>query len=156
MVRFDRLVKQSALCFDLIGYFINQLCFYTSTFFFNFSSVLFVLLVTPALLKPEQIPLPTCYFKQLTGHSCPTCGITHAFYETAHLRLGTAFQHHLMGPLLYFALFILLLKLVFEFFSGKRIAIRISVRLRKMQVYFTLFVWFGYWVVRFIGELQVG
>lgn len=115
--------------------------------------LLFTILVTPALLKPEQIPLPTCYFKSLTGYSCPTCGLTHAFYDTSHFQFESAFQHHLFGPILYLFLFTVLLKLLFEAITGNKIRKRISSRLRKGLILITVIGWFGYWLVRFIQEI---
>ena len=115
--------------------------------------LLFTILVTPVLLKPEQIPLPTCYFKRLTGHSCPTCGLTHAFYDTAHFQFKSAFQHHMFGPIIYFILFMVLLKLLFETITGNYIRIRISSRLRKTLILIGIIGWLGYWLVRFIQEI---
>lgn len=115
--------------------------------------LLFTILVTPALLNPEQIPLPTCYFKRLTGHSCPTCGLTHAFHETSHFQFESAFQHHPFGPLLYIGLFLLLLKFLYEAFTGNKIEVKISSRVRKILILFVVIGWFGYWLVRFIQEI---
>lgn len=116
--------------------------------------ILFLVLFTPVIVQPEQFPLPKCYFKSLTGYSCPTCGLTHSFYEFAHFNPGSAFSHHFLGPFLYITLFILLCALIYESVTGRKIALNVRSGNKKMILILAVIVWFGYWIIRFIHELQ--
>jgi len=117
--------------------------------------ILLIILVTPALLNPEQIPLPNCYFKSITGYSCPTCGLTHAFHEISHLNLKSSFSHHLFGPVLYVLMLLLLVKLTVESTTGINMGIKVSSRVKKWTIFLFALCWMSFWLVRFILELQV-
>ena len=117
--------------------------------------LLFFILGTPAIVKPDRFPLPDCYFKSLTGYSCPTCGLTHSFYEFSHFNLRSAFSHHFFGPILYMALLILLCTLIYETITGKRVALNVSSRIKKLTLIIAVAGWLGYWVIRFVHELRV-
>lgn len=116
--------------------------------------ILALVLFTPVVVQPEQVPLPGCYFKSLTGYSCPTCGLTHSFYEFAHFNLKSSFSHHFLGPILYVTLFILLCALIYESIIGRRINLNVRSRDKKMLLILAVAVWFGYWIIRFANELR--
>jgi hypothetical protein len=116
--------------------------------------ILLAILVIPSVVNPDRIPLPDCYFKSLTGYSCPTCGLTHSFHEITHLDLRSSFSHHLYGPILYAVLLFLFLTLIFEMITGKRVNLNMSSRIKKTVLIFAIAGWAGYWVVRFVHELQ--
>lgn len=67
-----------------------------------------VILALAAWLKPDsrgfdthtQLNLPPCSFVQTTGYYCPTCGMTTAFANLAHGRVGQAFTAQAGGALL--------------------------------------------------------
>ncbi len=42
-----------------------------------------------------------CWSRRLFDMDCLGCGLTRSFVLTAHGRLGTAFEVHLLGPLLW-------------------------------------------------------
>jgi hypothetical protein len=48
----------------------------------------------------------------------------------------------------------LFLHLVYESVTGKNIILKISSQVRKLMILSLVIVWFGYWLVRFIMELQ--
>ncbi len=117
-------------------------------------ALLFFVLVVPAVIKPDRLPLPDCYFKSLTGYSCPTCGLTHSFYEFSHLNLRSAFSYHFFGPILYAVLLILFGTLTYEIITGRRISLNISSRIMKLTLVLAITGWLGYWIIRFIHELR--
>ena len=116
--------------------------------------LLLFILVTPAILKPDRFPLPDCYFKSLTGYSCPTCGLTHSFYEFSHFNLKNAFTHHFFGPVLYLALLSLFCMLIYETITGRKINLNISSKVKKLTLILFVTGWFGFWIIRFIHELR--
>jgi len=116
--------------------------------------LLFFILVTPAIVSPDQLPLPDCFFKSLTGYSCPTCGSTHSFYEVSHFNLRSSFSHHFFGPILYGVLLILLCTLIYETITGRRITLNVSSRIKKLTLILAVIGWIGYWFIRFVHELQ--
>lgn len=48
----------------------------------------------------QQLGLPPCHFKWVTGHRCPTCGMTTAFAWFARGRLDRSWQANPAGVLL--------------------------------------------------------
>jgi len=56
-------------------------------------------------LGPFGIParnfLPHCLVHQLTGHPCPTCGMTRSFIAMSRGDLGAALLWHPLGPALF-------------------------------------------------------
>jgi len=115
---------------------------------------LFLILVAPAVVNPDRLPLPDCYFKSLTGYSCPTCGLTHSFYEISHFNMRSSFSHHFFGPILYAVLLILFLTLIYETITGRRITLNVSSRIKKLTLILAVTGWIGYWIVRFVHETQ--
>lgn len=67
-----------------------------------------VVLAVAAWLRPDpqgfgthqQLGLPPCQFARLTGHPCPSCGMTTAFAWTVRGRLGRAWKANPAGGLL--------------------------------------------------------
>lgn len=54
------------------------------------------------LLMIELIPV-TCLFKQVTGISCPSCGMTRAFHSILHFDFMEAFKYNILSiPLFIF------------------------------------------------------
>ena len=43
-------------------------------------------------------PLPKCFFKEITGYPCPTCGVTRCLIELSQFHIWNAF---LMNPLFF-------------------------------------------------------
>ena len=103
--------------------------------------------------NPEKVILPPCYFHKITGLSCPTCGLTRSFHAVSHLRFQEAFQLHLMGPVIYFALVFLSLKFLFEIVSGKEIQIKVNPLLLKITLFVFLCLWLEFWLIRLLNEL---
>ncbi len=68
----------------------------------------FAILSVAAWLRPDatgmgshrQLGLPSCSMLALTGHPCPTCGMTTAFAHTVRGELGSAFRAQPAGLVL--------------------------------------------------------
>jgi len=89
------------------------------------SFLLSVLLVT-TFINPEKTKLITCQFKQLTGYSCPTCGLTRSFHAFSHLNFQDSYRFHLLGPFIYVTLFFIFIKYSFEIAARKEIKLNIN------------------------------
>ncbi len=48
----------------------------------------------------EQLGLPPCTFRQLTGYRCPSCGMTTSWSHLVRGRVGVAFRDNVGGALL--------------------------------------------------------
>ena len=58
--------------------------------------------VTPEDIESGRVVLsPTCTFKQLSGHECPSCGMTRGFSAMSHGRSGDAYRYNRASPALY-------------------------------------------------------
>lgn len=117
--------------------------------------VLFLLsvLLVSILTNPEQTKLLTCQFKQLTGYSCPTCGLTRSFYAFSNMDLQESFRFHLMGPVIYVALLFVLMKFSIEVIIRKEIKLKINPGAAKIILIFFFCTLFCFWIIRFIYEL---
>ncbi len=115
---------------------------------------LLALFITAYFIIPEKSEFLTCRFKQLTGYSCPTCGLTRSFHAFSHLHFKEAFGFHLFGPFLYTALLLCLIKFLYELTTGKEIKTVISVKGYKIIAVIFISILMIYWIIRFIIELQ--
>ncbi len=118
-----------------------------------FLSILILGFLLSVFWNPEKVNLLPCYFHKITGFSCPTCGLTRSFHAVSHLNFQEAFQLHLMGPVIYFALVFLFLKFLFEIVSGKEIQIKVNHLLSKITLFVFLSLWLGFWLIRLLNEL---
>ncbi len=50
--------------------------------------------------KHDAVPFLTCFFRKVTGHYCPFCGMTRSFNAAMHGEFGRAFYENPMGPVL--------------------------------------------------------
>ncbi len=102
--------------------------------------------------NPEQANLLPCYFHEITGHSCPSCGLTRSFHAMAQLNFQRAVEFHPMGMIIYFALLVLLLKTTLEIVIKKEIRLRLKDGVKKFAIGGLLFVWMGVWIIRLLNE----
>lgn len=118
-----------------------------------FLSILILGFLLSIFWNPEKVNLLPCYFHKITGFSCPTCGLTRSFHAVSHLHFQEAFQLHLMGPVIYFALVFLFLKFLFEIVSGKEIQIKVNLVITRIILFVFLGLWLGFWLIRLLNEL---
>ncbi|MDZ7263602.1 MAG: DUF2752 domain-containing protein [candidate division KSB1 bacterium] len=102
--------------------------------------------------NPAQTNILPCYFHQFTGHSCPTCGLSRAFYAISHGHWQQALQWHPLGLVVYFGLLLLLLKVGIEIIWRKKIQVILSIRTKAVVVAGLICIWFAFWVQRILGE----
>ena len=58
--------------------------------------------VTPEDIESGRVLLsPTCTFKQISGHECPSCGMTRGFSAMSHGRAGDAYRYNRASPVAY-------------------------------------------------------
>lgn len=111
------------------------------------------ILLVPVFLNPVESGWQVCYFKLMTGYSCPGCGMSRSLYAFSHFRLQESFHFHMMGPIIYASLLLLLLKFSFEAVSGRDISLKPNSLILKIVIAAFVSLWFGFGIVRFINEL---
>lgn len=74
---------------------------------FGFVGLLFVFLASFLFRLPAGDYFTICGFKSLTNLPCPGCGLTHSFCALGKGDVADAFGFNLLGPPLFFVLFLL-------------------------------------------------
>jgi hypothetical protein len=123
-----------------------------------FSKTIFILGLLTILLfsifvNPDRSKFLTCYFRELTGHRCPSCGLTHSIYAISHFHIQKSFIYHPMGLFVYFILLFLLVKFSFEIITKKEIQIKINRIITKITFIIFLTSWLSFWIIRLLNEL---
>jgi len=104
-------------------------------------------------INPDQANFLTCYFQELTGHPCPTCGLSHSFYAVSHLHLLESFKFHLLGPIIFLIMLFLFIKLFLEIVTNKEIKIGLNPKITRITLIVFSFSWLSYWIIRFVNDL---
>lgn len=102
--------------------------------------------------NPEKVNLMPCYFHEITGHSCPSCGITRSFHAIAQINFRQAIELHPMGIIIYLVLLMFLLKFIFEIILRKEIRVSLKAWVKKFALAGVLFVWMGWWIIKLFNE----
>lgn len=108
------------------------------------ASILILLLLF--LVDPQSNHLPACRFHALTGHSCPSCGLTRSFFALRHFDVGAAFGFHPLGPIVCLALLAGTLKSLIEGLSGRGWGLAIEWRSRRTFSGLILGLWVCLWL----------
>jgi len=98
-------------------------------------------------------PLPPCRFKDLTGYSCPTCGMTRSFQALAHGEILDSLRFNPMGPVFLFILLMVFAKLSLEVATGRKVTIEVSKPLARASLALLLGLWLGFGMTRLLLEL---
>jgi hypothetical protein len=87
-----------------------------------------------------------CPFRRITGHPCPTCGLTRSAVSFLHGDFGASFHAHPFGPVL----FVVAIAWGFNLFARRHrwLSIELPVRLRNAAVTVTAVSWMAWWLVR--------
>jgi hypothetical protein len=105
-------------------------------------------------VNPEKIHFISCPFKQITGISCLTCGLSRSFHAASHFQLKEAFRFHLMGPILLGVLFLFFVKFSIEEVTRREIRIPAKPVIMKIVLVLLCGMWIGFWIMRLINELS--
>lgn len=115
-------------------------------------SLISVILIFSIFINPDKISLSTCAFKDLTGHSCLTCGLSRSLYAVSHLHIIESFGFHLMGPFVFFFLLFFFLKFSIEIITGREILFNVNSIVKKTGIVLFASLWLVFWAVRFLSE----
>lgn len=113
-----------------------------------------ILLSAVGLRNPEALLPLTCTFRDLTGVSCLTCGLTRSFHALMHGDPAGAAGFHLMGPVLFIAVILAGVRWAVEAARGEVLRFRVAPAALRLGAWALGVLWFGYWVVRLAGELR--
>lgn len=116
--------------------------------------VLLLLIMASVFYNPTDYNLTDCRFKQLTGLSCPTCGMTRSFHAGANLNFAQAFTFHWIGPILLLGSIFLFLKYSIESVSGKAIQYKSNTGIIKVALLIIGIVWLIFWMSSLISEIS--
>jgi len=117
--------------------------------------VFLVLILFPFLINPAPAGIITCKFHQITGHSCPTCGMTRSFVALTHLHLKEAFLYHLFGPLVYLIFLVSFIALLTEIITGRKIGLKIKPLTIRIIIGIFFSLWIIFWIIRLVGEFII-
>ena len=109
----------------------------------------------PFLISPAPAGIITCKFHQITGHSCPTCGMTRSLVALTHFHLKEAFQYHLFGPLVYVVFLISFIALLTEIITGRKIRLGIKSFTIRITIGIFFSLWIIFWIIRLVGEFII-
>jgi len=113
------------------------------------------LIFFPFIISPAQTGIITCKFHQITGHSCPTCGMTRSLVALTHLHLKEAFLYHLFGPLVYVFFLISFVALLAEIITRRKIRLGIKPFTIRIAIGIFFSLWIIFWIVRLVGEFNI-
>ena len=116
------------------------------------ASVILVVLLASVFLNPENVNLLPCYFREITGHSCPTCGLSHSFFAMSHFQLSKSFKFHPMGPILYVITILLFFKFSIELVMKKDIKIKLNSVVTRTFLGLFFCVWVVHWIFKLMFE----
>ena len=106
------------------------------------------LLLVLYIADPNDLSPVSCRFHQLTGHSCPTCGMTRSLHAATHFDFTGAFGFHIIGPLLFFVLVVFVIKSFAELFSGRILKLGLPAKFTRRALISTGIVWGLFWLIR--------
>jgi hypothetical protein len=116
-------------------------------------SLLLSVFLVSIFIIPEKTKFLTCQFKQFTGYSCPSCGLTRSFHAFSHMNFQESYRFHLMGPIIYVALLFVLMKFSVEIVIREEIKLKHNPRITKLIIISFFCILFCFWFMRFIQEL---
>ncbi|MBN2008604.1 DUF2752 domain-containing protein [candidate division KSB1 bacterium] len=105
-------------------------------------------------VNPINVEFLTCQFHSLTGHSCPTCGMSRSLYAAAHLNFVEAFRLHILGPILFIAIVGQLVKWMAEVVVQRDIILQMQPILKRAVFICLLSSGLIFWVIRLFREIM--
>jgi hypothetical protein len=119
------------------------------------AAVFLGLILFPFIISPAPAGIITCKFHQITGHSCPTCGMTRSLVALTHLHLKEAFLYHLFGPLVYVIFLVSFIALLTEIITRRKIRLGIKPLTIRITVGIFFSLWIIFWILRLVGEFII-
>lgn len=104
------------------------------------------------MVPPADLPLTTCAFHSITGHSCLTCGMTRSLHAISQGELAASIRYHLMGPAVFLGMLLCFALFTAEAISGRKPVIRADRKIRNRAIVVFAAVWLVYWGVRLAAE----
>lgn len=104
------------------------------------------------IYNPSEADLLTCSFKNLTGHSCPTCGLSRSIHSFLSFRIIDSLYFNPLGAVIILFCAALLLKFVTELISRR--VFQISIIRLKSRILLSIFlaVVIISWIVKLLTE----
>ena len=93
------------------------------------AGVVLLMLFISFWYDPVNYKITDCAFRDMTGLSCPGCGLSRSFHSTAHLNTADAFGFHLLGPVFFLMLLLISVIYSYEVISGNNIKTGIKKRI---------------------------
>ena len=103
--------------------------------------------------NPEQHPITNCQFHELTGISCPTCGLSRSLHAAVRLNLLQSLQFHATGWLVALGLFASFAFLLAEAISGKKLSIPLLAGKKKWLLIGLFAIWLISWVINIAKDV---
>ncbi|MBE9512111.1 MAG: DUF2752 domain-containing protein [Bacteroidetes bacterium] len=119
------------------------------------AAVFLGVILFPFLISPAPAAIITCKFHQITGHSCPTCGMTRSLVALTHFHLKGAFQYHLFGPLVYIIFLVSFIALLTEIITGRKIGLGIKPFTIRIAIGIFFSLWIIFWIGRLVSEFTI-
>lgn len=143
--------KLSGISFDMNNFIqVNELSLRKSRNKIALMVLIFMIFLWSGLLNPYKSNLTTCYFKQLSGLDCPTCGLSRSFFAMSHFEPTASFHYHILGPFIYSIFLGFFVKYTLEVVARKEMVIRNSAALKKPILFIFFVVWTACWLKIFI------
>lgn len=117
------------------------------------AAVLTAVLVFTAADDSVRSVLPGCLFKRMTGLPCPSCGLTRAFHAASRLDISRAFTCHVLGPILYGGLIILLILALLRLLMNRKI-IRLPAGMLRILLLLFFVLYIGVWIIGLLHAVQ--
>ena len=117
--------------------------------------VLLIFLAASLLLlyiPPDRLSIISCAFKEFTGHSCPTCGLTRSLHYLLNFDMVSSLYFHPMGVVLFTSLLFLSVKFGYELFARKTVVINSSYISKRVVLFSITIFWSMFWIIRLITE----
>ena len=97
--------------------------------------------------------LPACLFREITGVSCLTCGLTRSLEAASHGNVLAALRFHLLGPFILAGMVMACIGFVAEAFAGRSLGWFSHDRWQRRALTVVAAIWILYGMIRAIAQL---
>lgn len=107
-----------------------------------------LILFASLVWNPGETRLFSCYFHELTGYPCPSCGLTRSFHAMTHLKFQQAMKLHPVGLILYAALLIFLFITLMEIILKRAVRVAMPAWMKISAIGGMFTFWTVWWIIR--------